>query len=98
MATEANKITIRRYVETWNQGDLKQLEEFWSPDLVHHTRGQSQGREEVKTVVATFMAAFPDLSFEIDDIIAEGDRVVTRMTARATHSGDYIGFPATGKA
>jgi predicted ester cyclase len=57
----------------------------------------NQTSEEVKAVMSDFMAAFPDLHFEIDDIFAEEDRVATRMTANATHSGSYLGFPPTGK-
>jgi C-1 hydroxylase len=65
--------------------------------MVHHTRSLQQTCDEVKVVVSDFMSAFPDLHFEIDDIFGENDRVVTRMTANATHSGAYLGFPPTGK-
>jgi C-1 hydroxylase len=51
----------------------------------------------VKNIVGSFMSAFPDLKWHIDDIVAEGDRVVTRMTAQATHTGSYMGMPPTGK-
>jgi predicted ester cyclase len=97
MTVEANKTLIRRYVETWNQGDLQGLAEFWSPDMVHHTRSQAHGFAEVKMIVGTFMRAFADLHFQIDDIIAEGDKVVTRMTASATHTGNYMEMAPTGK-
>lgn len=95
--SEQNKSLIRNYVETWNQGDLQKLSEYWSPNMVHHTRTKSHGLEEVKNIVGSFMNAFPDLRWNIDDIVAEGDRVVTRMTAQATNTGSYMGLPATGK-
>jgi C-1 hydroxylase len=98
MNLERNKDFIRRYIETWNRGDLEGMAEFWSADMVHHTRTGSHGLEAVKEIVAGFMGAFPDLRFEIDDIVAEGDRVSTRMTAYATNAGSYMGAPATGKA
>lgn len=94
---ERNKEFIRKYVETWNRGDLPALAEFWAPTMIHHTRSQAQSVEEVKQVVAGFGTAFPDLHFELLDIVAEGDRVVTRMQARATNTGSYMGVPATGK-
>jgi C-1 hydroxylase len=65
--------------------------------MQHHTRTQAHGVEEVKKIVGSFMSAFPDLKWHIDDIVAEGDRVVTRMTAQATHTGSYLGLPPTGK-
>jgi C-1 hydroxylase len=98
MSIEDNKALVRRYIETWNRGDLPGMANFWSPDMVHHTRTGSHGFDEVLTIVGDFMKAFPDLQFEIEDLVAEGDRVASRMTARATHTGDYLGRPATGRS
>lgn len=97
MSTESNKNLIREYVDTWNRGEAQNLSRFWAPNMIHHTRTLQQTCAEVEEVVSGFMSAFPDLHFDIDDMVAEGDRVVTRMTANATHSGPYVGFPATGK-
>lgn len=97
MSTEDNKELVRRYIETWNSGDLRGMAKFWAPDMVHHTRAGSHGFDEVLTIVGDFMQAFPDLQFEIEDLVADGDRVASRMTARATHTGDYFGMPGTGK-
>lgn len=97
MSTEDNKALVRAYIETWNRGDLEGMSKFWAPNMVHHTRMGSHDFREVVTIVADFMAAFPDLKFEIDDLVADGDRVASRMTARATHTGEYMGVPATGK-
>jgi steroid delta-isomerase-like uncharacterized protein len=55
------------------------------------------GREMMLQGISAFNAAFSDRRFTIDDLIAEGDRVATRTTMRATHSGDYQGHPATGR-
>jgi C-1 hydroxylase len=98
MSTEENKDLVRRYIETWNRGDLRGMAEFWSPEMVHHTRMGSHGFDKVLTIVSDFMTAFPDLKFEIDDLVADGDRVASRMTARATHTGEYMGMPATGRS
>lgn len=92
-----SKNLIRRYVETWNKGDIEGLSQFWARDMIHHTRTKKQGFDEVKQIVKDFAKAFPDLQFRLDDIIAEGDRVATRMIAHATHLGAYMGVPPSGK-
>jgi len=97
MSIEDNRDLIRRYIETWNGGDLDALTAFWSDDLVHHTRDRAHDRTAARAIVAGFMQGFPDLRFEILDIVAEGDRVATRLRAAATHRRDYMGVPATGR-
>jgi steroid delta-isomerase-like uncharacterized protein len=97
MSPDANKSLVREYVETWNRGEIEGLKRFWSPAMIHHTRSQQQTVSEVQRVISEFMTAFPDLWFDIDDIVSEGDRVVTRMTAMATHKGSFLGYPPTGK-
>jgi steroid delta-isomerase-like uncharacterized protein len=95
VSSEQNKELIRRYVDTWNSGDLEALSQFWAPDMQHHTRSRSYDYEGVKQIVTDFAEAFPDLHFELEDIVGEGDRVVTRMRATGTHSNAYMGVPAT---
>jgi len=97
MSTEDNKELVRRYIATWNSGNLEGMAEFWSAEMVHHTRMGSHGFDKVFSIVSDFMTAFPDLQFEIDDLVADGDRVASRMTARATHTGEYLGVPPTGR-
>jgi steroid delta-isomerase-like uncharacterized protein len=97
-SAEENKALVRRYIETWNRGDLAGMAQFWAPDMVHHTRTGSHGFEEVINIVGDFMQAFPDLQFEIQDLVADGDRVASRMTARATHKGEYMGVAPTKRA
>lgn len=97
MSADTNKSLVREYVVTWNNGKIDQLPQFWAANMIHHTRAQHQTADEVRRVIAEFMSAFPDLQFNIDDIFGEGDRVVTRMTASATHQGTFLGFPPTGK-
>lgn len=97
MSAKTNKALIRSYVEAWNRGDLREMSGYWSPEMRHHTRTKAHNYEETKRIIGSFMGAFPDLQWHIDDIVAEGDKVVTRMTARATHTGFYMGLPPTGK-
>lgn len=98
MSTDANKDVILRYLETWNKGDLEALSAFWSPRLVHHTRNGAHGYEDTRRIVGEIMKAFPDMRFRVDDVVAEGDRVVTRMTWSGTHTGFYMGAVPTGRS
>jgi steroid delta-isomerase-like uncharacterized protein len=97
--SEQNKARIRRVIEeVYNRGDLSVVDEVAASDLVIHASSQDiRGREGAKQYVATLRAAFPDLHFTIEDQIAEGDRVVTRWTARGTHRGEFQSVPATGR-
>jgi len=103
MSTEENKAVARRTYEAFNQaistGTWAALGEFLAADLVDHNPapGQGPGLEGVKQVFSAFLAAFPDLSFTVEDMIAEGDKVVSRLSLHGTHKGDFQGIPATGK-
>ncbi|CAN7738065.1 ester cyclase [Phyllobacterium sp. LjRoot231] len=96
--SEQNKTLVRRVVEeVYNQGNLAVADELSASDLViHQTSQQIRGRG-AKQYVAALRATFPDLHMTIEDQIAEGDRVVTRWTARGTHTGEFQGIPPTGK-
>ena len=99
MSSEENKaITRRLFEEVLNRGNLALADEIVSPDNVFHTpTGPVQGLEGYKQFVNMYLCAFPGLQFTIEDEIAEGDKVVTRYTARGTHRGDLLGIPPTGK-
>jgi C-1 hydroxylase len=97
MSAKDNKAIIRRYVDTWNRGDLDALFTFWSPDIVHHTRSASYGFDETKRLVTDFTMMFAGMRFQVEDMIAERDRVVSRMTWRATHDGGFLGGAPTRK-
>ena len=97
MSEAANKELFRRFVEAWNSRDTSGMYEVWSPNLVHHHRDGDYGRDEVLTLMSGFMEAFPDLRFEVQQVLADGDFVSARMIARATHQQDFAGFPATGR-
>jgi steroid delta-isomerase-like uncharacterized protein len=102
MSTEQNKALFRRMVEEiFNRGDMSLVDEFLAPDFVEHEElppGIPPGREGVKQLTAMFRSAFPDFKATIDDMIAEGDKVVVRMTWRGTHKGEFMGIPPTGKS
>jgi steroid delta-isomerase-like uncharacterized protein len=75
------------------------LDEVYAPDVVwHNPEGDIQGLEEAKQFVAMFETAFPDISATVEDVIAEGDKVVSRVTIRGTHQGEVEEFgPPTGR-
>ena len=88
MSVETNKALLRRYYqEVINQGNLSTIDQLFAPDLV----------ESFKQAVTMSRTAFPDLHVTIEDQIAEGDRVVTRWTAKGTHKGLFLGVPPTDK-
>jgi steroid delta-isomerase-like uncharacterized protein len=99
MSTEENKALMRRaYEEVYNQRDLAVLDEVCVPDFVFHNASMTiQGLEAYKHFVSLIFSAFPDGRYSIEDMIAEGDRVVVRHTFRGTHQGDFRGLPPTGK-
>jgi steroid delta-isomerase-like uncharacterized protein len=99
--SQSNKALARRaFEEVYNRGDLAVVDELVAKDFVNHGSalfGDVHGPEGVKQVVAMVRAAFPDIRITVDDQIAEGDKVVTRWTARATHTGEFQGIAPTGK-
>lgn len=101
MSTKENKALVRRVFEELNGQSLHIVDEVMVPDYVHHDPSlppdMQQGRDNYRNGVAMFYSAFPDLTCTIEDQIAEGDKVVTRLSWRGTHRGDLMGIPATGK-
>ena len=101
MSTEANKAIARRHFEElWNKGDLAVADEIYSTNAVGHdpTNPQHGGYPECeKEMVVRDRTALPDTHVTIEDQIAEGDQVVTRWTARGTHTGEVMGIPPTEK-
>jgi steroid delta-isomerase-like uncharacterized protein len=99
MSTEANKALVCRFVEAFNTGDLDGVAAAFAPDAVVHNSGAPDplNLEGFRQLAAVFLAAFPDGKHTIDDMIVEGDKVVTRITYRGAHTGDLMGIPPTGK-
>jgi predicted ester cyclase len=89
MSAEENKALVRReQEELWNHtGNLDAAGEIFAPDYVEAARQEA----------ADFRRGFPDVVSTIEDLIAEGDKVVARWRASATHGGEYMGIPPTGR-
>lgn len=101
MSTEGNKALDRRLIEEGiSKGNMAVLEELIDRNVNDHslaTLGLPNGLEGIKQFTNIFLSAFPDLHFTIEDVIAEGDTVVTRSTWSGTNKGDFMGMPATNK-
>jgi steroid delta-isomerase-like uncharacterized protein len=100
MSSETNKDTVRRYYEEiHNQGKTDGLKEIAMEDFVEHNPfpGHGQGLAGFHQRVEMLQIAFT-MNFTLEDIIAEGDKVVVRWTNHNVHHGPFMGFPATGKS
>ena len=99
MSTEQNKMLARRlFEEVWNNKNLAVLDELVAPHFVFHNSVQMlYGPEGFKQFATTYHTAFPEAHFTVEDVIAEGDTVALRWSARATHKGELLGIPPTGK-
>lgn len=101
MDTEANKANARRMVdEVVNAGNLDLIDELLAPDFVDHSAppGVPPTREGTKALMAMLRSAFPDLHATIEDVIAEGDKVVQRTRAHGTMQGELMGMLPSGKS
>lgn len=99
MPAGENKAIIRRaYEELWNERNVGVVDELVAEDFLNHAAppDRRRGRQGLKDVVRMFASAFPDFRYEVEDVIAEGEKVAVRDVFRGTHEGDFMGIPATG--
>jgi len=101
MSAEQNKALARRVLEEmFNKGNLDVADKLLAPDYVDHDPAMPEdihGPEGFKEYVGAYRSAFSDLHLEIEEQIAEGDKVVTRWTGTGTHDGELAGIAPTGK-
>ena len=103
MSEAENRALFERYFDqVANKDNLDLADEIFAADYQHHDPANPDprpmiGSQAVKDHLTSLKGAFPDLVFDIDDIVAEGDSIVVRWTARGTNTGDYFGMPATDK-
>jgi steroid delta-isomerase-like uncharacterized protein len=106
MSTDQNKTVVRRFFEeVINEGRYAVADELFAPTFGEHGSmfGEPGPRSEsgpARAIEAArrFRSSFPDIHFTVEELVAEGDKVVVRVTFRGTHQGEYMGIPATGKA
>jgi steroid delta-isomerase-like uncharacterized protein len=100
MSVENNKEIIRHkhIEEIFHKGNLAVADEIISPDYVYHgPLGEYKGVEGFKKMITEARNAFPDIHYEIEDMVGEGDKLAVHYTMTATHKGTIMGIPATGK-
>jgi steroid delta-isomerase-like uncharacterized protein len=102
MAADENKqVVLRFYEELWNRGNLDAADELVAPDYVRHDLRPGDappGPAGQKAVAEKFWAAFPDVSLEVEALVAEGDLVVARWTMFGTHTGAWGDSAPTGRS
>ena len=102
MGAEENKEKARRLLEeAFGQGKAEVLDEVLDPNFVcwdpNSEAGEIRGAETFRGEIEYFRNAVPDLTYTVEDQVAEGERVVTRWRATGTHEGEFFGVPGTGK-
>ena len=100
MTNDHAALVRRFYDEVWGRGLVEVAYEIFAENYARHDLRPSQaapGPEGQKRIAADFRAAFPDLRFHVDMVIAENDLVAARWTAEGTNSGPWAGQPATGR-
>ncbi|WP_342251168.1 ester cyclase [Sphingomonas sp. OTU376] len=93
---EANKALVRRYFDMFNSGDLAALPDIVSQDYGDKLEGQASGIEVIRSYLLGLKASFPDFTWTIEQIVAEGDRVAVMNRVSGTHLHDFGGMAATG--
>jgi len=89
---------VKKFYQVYNEQNLGLWEDAMAEDYVGNVNGQTIPNREVgKGFVGLLLKAFPNIKYTVEDSITNGDRVVTRWTATATHTGDFFGMPPTNK-
>ncbi|MDP9250033.1 MAG: ester cyclase [Chloroflexota bacterium] len=98
MTTDDNKALVRRFItEIFEQGDLESVDELCADGFIGHTWGKAD-KAGLKQAMARVATGLADAHFQIDDMIAEDDRVAVRVTASARQVGEFMGMPASGRS
>jgi steroid delta-isomerase-like uncharacterized protein len=97
MSTEENKAVVRRAWEGVDRGDLTVVGEVYTADCVIHEPDEDlEGVEAAKEFIGMVLEAFPGMGLTVEDMVAEGDMVAARWTARGVHRGELAGIPPSG--
>ena len=96
--SEENKDLVRRYIEEcWNRHNIDATDELVSPDYLNHAASPENQRAGAKYSLNWLFSVFPDHHFDIEDAVAEGDKVAVRGTMTGTHEGELLGIAPTGE-
>jgi steroid delta-isomerase-like uncharacterized protein len=101
MSAEDNKRLVRHYLaEVWEKGNLAVMDQLLAPNYRRYLNPRMAPLDAAaqRQRLAGFLAAFPDVALTVEDLMADGDRVIFRATIRGTHLGPFQGIAPTGKA
>lgn len=96
--SEENKAVFRSMMDVFDSGNLAKLDEVVDANYIENSPAPNlaPGIEGLKQLISMLRSAFPDLNSTVDDLIAEGDKVVGRVTAHGTHKGQFMGIAPSG--
>ena len=97
MSTEATKALVRRYYDACNRRDMPAVFDCLHPDCIHHSRLSEYPKHGVAYAFEATYAAFPDMHWTIEELIAEGERASALVLIEGTHLGEYLGAAGTGR-
>lgn len=97
VTAEENKSLVQRYLDEMNKGNESYLDEYFGAEYNYHGPAGELDAEGFKAMHSMFLSAFPDAIASAEDMIAVGDKVVTRWKIRGTHKGEFQGIAPTGK-
>jgi predicted ester cyclase len=97
MSLEDNKAAVSRVYDLLNQREIEAAYEPYAPECVFHMADGDLSVKQSREFDAMLLAAFPDVTLTIIDIIAEGDKVAFRVKLKGTNTGEFMGNPPTGK-
>lgn len=99
MSVEQNKATLRRiYDELWNKGNLSVVPELISPDYLYRTPERDvKGPDGFSQMIRLWRTAFPDLSYTVDEVVGEGDKLAVRVSGRGTFKSKLLDYEPTGR-
>ena len=94
-----NKAFVRRFIDYVNNDPFAPIDEFFATSYAYHNSSMPDVKDlsSLKDFNAAAYRVFPDIRFTIEDMVAEGDKVVYRASARGTHKGEFMGIAPTGK-
>jgi len=99
MSQHHRQLAQRWFEDVWNRRIDASIDELLHPDARGHMEGfETKGVEEFRNVRATFLEAFPDFRLDVEDMVVDGDNVVTRWRVRGSHLGNSLGMAATQRS
>ena len=100
MTSEANKLTMQKFVEFINTASEALADELISTDAIFHVPGNREpmrGPAGYLAIIGMMRGGFPDIQWTLEEMVAEGDKVAARFMMRGTHQGTFFGVPPSGK-